>query len=172
MSRAARQSSDAYSSRVWLQSKMPDTENRMTSAQVRTKRIGDWVHWIRLLEHSERRGRRRDHHGHERHCQCRGRKDQEDKGVSRIRFTQVWVWRKDRWLREAFQATQTTDRIRSRNNLVPVRDAALRWRRHANLSLSSRPIRREGQPRRQEQSPQVFALLTGHGVLPALLQQS
>jgi hypothetical protein len=32
-----------------------------------------------------------------------------DKGVRRIRFTQVWVWRKDRWLREAFQATQTTD---------------------------------------------------------------
>ena len=31
------------------------------------------------------------------------------KGVHQIRFTQVWVWKKDRWLREAFQATQTTD---------------------------------------------------------------
>ena len=38
-----------------------------------------------------------------------GEKIEVDKGVRRIRFTQVWFWRKDRWLREAFQATQTTD---------------------------------------------------------------
>ena len=32
-----------------------------------------------------------------------------DKSVHRIRFTQIWAWRNDRWLREAFQATPTSD---------------------------------------------------------------
>ena len=38
-----------------------------------------------------------------------GEEIEVDKGIRQIRFTQVWVWRKDRWLRESFQATQTTD---------------------------------------------------------------
>ena len=38
-----------------------------------------------------------------------GERIEIDRYVGPLRFTQVWVWRQDRWLREAFQATPSTD---------------------------------------------------------------
>jgi ketosteroid isomerase-like protein len=42
-----------------------------------------------------------------------GARDAADAGALTLRFTQVWVKRDGRWLREAFQATPVVERIAS-----------------------------------------------------------
>jgi len=37
-----------------------------------------------------------------------GGRSADDRAAHTLRFTQVWVWRDGRWLREAFQATSVT----------------------------------------------------------------
>ena len=42
-----------------------------------------------------------------------GIRDAADRKSLSLAFTQVWVWRKDRWLREAFQATPIVEAVAS-----------------------------------------------------------